>query len=250
MWDTPSLNRGHLIELYSVIDSAVPITGTVSEAPSGDYGDAPDGQDAYYGISGHFPTLFDTANSEFDRPGGHTLNTGEETIGYNVSDEVDADDPTDPDGVPNLVDADSDERIFVIIEQTQAKLAFTATVSPRAPDITRYANVLVDFDYSGDWHEGSLGPEWVIANLEVNVNPGTSETIITPWFSWGNQPVPPSPTWMRLAFTLAPLIILPWFLGFTALPVIFFDSILSRFIRFHWVHDTIGRLRKIGIRVS
>ena len=201
MWDTASIKRGNLIEIYAVLDSALPVAGSTSEAPTGDYGDAPDNLDAYYGIMGEFPTLFNTTNSEFGRPGGHTLTTGEETIGYHVSDEVDAIDPADPDGVPNLVDADSDERIFVVIEKTRAKLAFTATVSPRAPDVTRYANVLIDFDNSGDWTEGSLGPEWVIVNLEVTVAPGTSETVITPWFSWGNIPTPPSPTWMRLALT-------------------------------------------------
>jgi PKD repeat protein len=97
MWDTASINRGDLIEIYSVLDSALPILGSASEAPTGDYGDAPDNLDAYYGIMGEFPTLFNTTNSEFGRPGGHTLTTGEETIGYHVSDEVDAIDPADPD---------------------------------------------------------------------------------------------------------------------------------------------------------
>jgi len=135
MWDTQNLGRGHIIELYSVLDSAVPIAGSPSQAPTGDYGDAPDGQDAYYGVPGHYPTLFNTTNSQFGRPGGHTLNIGGETLGMNVSAEVDANDPADPDGVPNLVDADSDERIFVIVEDTQAKLAFTVTISPNAPDV-------------------------------------------------------------------------------------------------------------------
>jgi PKD repeat protein len=201
LWNTNNINRGNLIEIYSVIDSAMLIEASSSESPIGDYGDAPDGEDAYYGIPGHFPTLFDTTNSEFDRPGGHVLNTGEETIGYGVSEEVDANDSTDPDGVPNLVDADSDERIFIILDGNQAKVAFTVSVSTRAPDITRYANMLIDFDYSGDWNESSLGPEWTVVNLEVEVSPGTSETVVTPWFSWGNQDVPTSPPWMRLALT-------------------------------------------------
>jgi hypothetical protein len=203
MWDTENLDRGHVIELYSVLDSAVPIVGSLSagspsQAPTGDYGDAPDGQDAYYGILGRYPTLFNTANSQLDRPGGHTLNTGEETLGVNVSTEVDANDPADPDGVPNLVDADSDERISVIVEGTQAKLAFTVNVAPNAPDVPRYANALIDFDQSGNWSAGTYGTEWVVVNLAVNVAPGSSETVITPWFSWGNKAVLPSPVWMRL----------------------------------------------------
>ena len=198
MWDTQRLGRGHLIELYSVLDSAVPITGSTSQAPRGDYGDAPDGQDAYYGVSGRYPTLFNTTNSQFGRPGGHTLNIGAETLGVNVSAEVDANDLNDPDGVPNLVDADSDERIYVIMEGTQAKLAFTVTVSPNAPDVTRHANALIDFDQSGNWSAGTYGTEWVVVNLTVDVDPGSSETVITPWFSWRNKAVLPSPVWMRL----------------------------------------------------
>jgi len=198
MWDTQNLGRGNIIELYSVLDSAVPITGSPSQAPTGDYGDAPDGQDAYYGIPGRYPTLFNTANSQFGRPGGHTLNIGEETLGVNVSAEVDATDPNDPDGVPNLVDADSDERIFVIVEGTQAKLAFTVSVAPNAPDVTRYANAVIDFDQNGRWSTGTYRTEWVLVNLTIDVDPGSSETVITPWFSWGNEAVLPSPVWMRL----------------------------------------------------
>ena len=198
MWNPQNLGRGQLIVLYSILDSAVPISGSTSQAPTGDYGDAPDGQDAYYGISGRYPTLYNTTNSQFNRPGVHTLNIGGETLGVNVSAEVDATDPYDPDGVPNLVDADSDERTYVIVEGTKAKLAFTVTVSPNAPNVTRYANALIDFDQSGNWSAGAYGTEWVVVNLVVNVAPGSSETVITPWFPWGNKTVLPSPVWMRL----------------------------------------------------
>lgn len=198
MWDTQSVGRGDMITLYSVLDSAVPIAGVSSTAPTGDYGDAPDGQDAYYGVPGRYPTLYSTTNSQFGRPGGHALNIGEETLGVHVSAEVDATDPADPDGVPNLVDADSDERIFVIVEGTQAKLAFTVTIAPTAPDVTRYANALIDFDQDGSWSTGTYGTEWVVVNLEVDIDPGSSETVITPWFSWGDKADLPSPVWMRL----------------------------------------------------
>jgi PKD repeat protein len=202
MWDEQNLNRGHLIEVWPILDSPAPIASGISDAPSGDYGDAPDGQlELYYGIKGHFPTLFNTTNSHFGTPGGHTLYVGEETLGINVSAEVDAIDPNDPDGVPNLVDADSDERMYAIMEGTKARLAFTVTVSPFAPDVTRYANALIDFDQSGHWSTGTCGVEWVVVNLEVDVDPGDSETIITPEFSWGNKLAPPSEVWMRVALT-------------------------------------------------
>ena len=198
MWDVQNLNRGDMIALYSVLDSAVPIAVSTGEAPTADYGDAPDGQDAYYGILGQYPTLYATTNSHFGRPGAHALNVSQEMLGVSVSAEVDATDPADPDGVPNLVDADSDERIFVIVEGTQAKLAFTVTVALGAPAVPRYANAVIDFDQNGSWNTGTYGTEWVAVNLAVDVDHGSSETVITPWFPWGNKSALPSPVWMRL----------------------------------------------------
>ena len=199
MWDTKTLGRGELIEIYSTLSEPVPITGTQTTAPSGDYGDAPDGQDAYYGVNGSFPTLFNTTNSKFGRPGAHALNVGQEMLGVNVSAEVDANDPYDPDGVPNLVDADSDERMFVIIENATAKLAFDVTVNASAPNVTRYVNVLIDFDQSGNWSGAANGTEWAVVNMDVNVSPRTTETIITQNFSWGINNV--SPVWTRVSLT-------------------------------------------------
>ena len=201
MWDTASVGRGHLIELWSVLGFPGPVAASASTAPSADYGDAPDGQDAYYGVPGNYPTLFNTMNSHFDRPGGHTLNIGQETLGFNVSAEVDANDPNDPDGAPNLVDADSDERIYIITEQKQARLAFTVAVSAGAPDMTRHANALIDFDQSGNWGGSANGAEWVTVNLAVDVDPGSSDTIMTPLFAWGKATPLVWPVWMRLALT-------------------------------------------------
>jgi hypothetical protein len=201
MWDTDNVGRGHLIELWSVLSFPGPVAGTASTALTADYGDAPDGLDAYEGVMGHYPTLFNTTNSRFSRPGGHTLNTGLETLGFNVSAEADATDPSDPDGVPNLVDSDSDERIYIITEQNQARLAFTVAVSINAPDMTRYANALIDFDQSGDWSYGDAGTEWATVNLTVEVAPGNSDTIMTPLFNWGKTTPLVWPVWMRLALT-------------------------------------------------
>ena len=202
MWDTQNVGRGNIIELWPILDHPRPVGGNASDAPVGDYGDAPDGQlEPYYGITGAFPTLYHTTNSHFGRPGGHTLNVGEEMLGINVSAEVDATDPNDPDGVPNLVDADSDERMYVIMQEGKARLAFTVTVGLNAPKTTRYVNALIDFDQSGNWSAGAYGPEWIVINLAVDVAPGKSETVLTPEFSWGNQPLPLSPVWMRVALT-------------------------------------------------
>lgn len=199
MFDPENLSRGELIEVYSILSAPAPIIGSVSVASVGDYGDAPDGQDAYYGVQGRFPTLFNTVNSKLARSGGHTLNIGQEMLGVSVSAEIDAKDPGDPDEVPNLVDTDSDERIFVIIEDSTTKLCFDVTIDINAPEMIRYVNALFDFDQSGNWSGEVNGKEWAIVNMPVDVLPGTTETIITSPFSWGYNGV--SPVWMRVSLT-------------------------------------------------
>jgi len=83
--------------------------------PVADYGDAPDGDPAYVqpDVMGRFPTRYTTTNSSFG-PGAHALVTGLEMLGRAVSVERDAQDPSDPDGLPNRADGDSDERMFVV----------------------------------------------------------------------------------------------------------------------------------------
>lgn len=196
MWDQPSA-AWHLVEIYSILDIPLPGATAATGAPRGDYGDAPDGAETYSGVPGKYPTRYGTTNGFQGKPGCHTLTTGEETIGWGVSAEVDATDPNDPDGVPNLVDADSDERAFAILDGGTGRLAFTVAVSSAAPQTARYLNVVIDFDQSGGWGPGSNGPEWTVKNQVVNVTPGGSATVITPAFAWGAGPVPMSPVWMR-----------------------------------------------------
>ncbi len=196
MW-TDGTQNWHLIEVLSILDSAVPGPASRSTAPRADYGDAPDGTDAYRGVPGRFPTLYATSNSLRGRPGCHAVTIGQETLGRAVSAEIDATDPNDPDGIPNLVDSDSDERALVILDGRDSRLAFTVSVKQSAPDVKRYLNVLIDFDQSGKWSTGSNGDEWPVVNLTVNVAPGDSETVITPSFAWGTRSVRFSPVWMR-----------------------------------------------------
>ncbi len=202
LWDKVNHNRGNVKDIYPVLNQSVPINSTDDTgAPNADYGDAPDTQNAYYGVIGSFPTYYNTTNSRVGYPGAHTLNTGEETLGLTVSAEVDASDPNDPDLVPNLVDSDKDDSLYVYINNQNAQLSFTVKVSKNAPDVNRYINVLIDFDQNGSWIKGSYGEEWVIKNYEVNVKPGTTKTITTPQFSWGNKSTSPSPVWMRVSLT-------------------------------------------------
>ncbi len=195
MWTT--VQEWHLIEIFSLLGTPMSSVAAVSGAPKADYGDAPDGTLAYDRVPGRFPTRYATKNSIADRPGCHAIATGEETIGHKVTSELGASDRADPDGVPNLVDSDSDERAFVVLEGTQARLAFTISLNSNAPSAARYLNAVIDFDQNGQWTTGRAGSEWPVKNLAVNVAPGSRETIITQAFAWGNGSIAMSPVWMR-----------------------------------------------------
>lgn len=178
------------------------------DSPTADYGDAPDTTQAYPdGQSGEFPTLYDTV-AALGEPGGHCLTVGEEMIGDEVSAEVDADDPADPDGVPNLVDGDFDDGVVfrVNLSATTATLQVLVkvTVAATAPDVTRYINVLMDLNRDGQWTEDD-DPEWIAVNHEVNVAPGNSEWITLPAFTLPlkGQDEFISNCWSRIALTRA-----------------------------------------------
>ncbi len=149
--------------------------------------------------------MYNTANSILGDLGAHCLNTGEETLGIAVSRETGATDPLDPDRIPNLVDADSDEWKLVEIDisttPASARLMFDVTVAPTAPDVERYINVLVDFDQNGKWKGDANGKEWAVINYEVDVDAGMTEMITVPVFDWGNGMVVPSPVWVRVSLT-------------------------------------------------
>ncbi|HPQ71629.1 MAG TPA: GEVED domain-containing protein [bacterium] len=186
-------------------------------APTGDYGDAPDNTveddptQVYYGgaVSGQYPTLYETANSVDNRPGGHTLTTGAEMIGENVSDEEDANDTADPDGVPNLVDRDLDDGVFWVFypdlttNTLTVRFLVEVTVAAGAPDVQRYLNILVDANRDGQWKKNDRGSEWLTQNFVVEVDPGKSERV---WTDAVAMPLSAANTfgwesWMRVALT-------------------------------------------------
>jgi hypothetical protein len=198
---------GDLVVIYPLFSRPDPIvTSTGGGEPDGDYGDAPDNTvdtlEAYPGVLGQFPTLYGTGNSDLSLPGCHVLFAGGEMLGNalscTVSIESDADDFVDPDGVPNLVDADSDERIFLILDGDTAQLALNVCVDAGSPAVTRYLNVLVDFDRNGYWDGNVSGTEWALVNMPVSVLPGNSETIISDTFQWGEGSGLPTSAWMRI----------------------------------------------------
>jgi hypothetical protein len=179
--------------------------------PTGDYGDAPDG------AGGFFPTSFATASSRVGGPGVHHLTTGLEMLGPSVSAEAGVSDPLDPDGVPNLVDADSDDGVLSLlvlpagavfgVPMVQPTLAVTFSVAPGAPNVTRYLNVLLDVNGDGMWMDTGASKEWVLINHEVDTLPGTAESImialdvVLPTLAF----LPPGPMYMRCTFSRTPI---------------------------------------------
>jgi hypothetical protein len=165
-------------------------TGHASD-PTGDYGDAPD--DA----SHNFPTRYATTHS---RAGGHGANhviTGLEVLGGTPADvtvEAGAEDPADPDGVPNLVDHDNhDDGLLGLTfrtlgipfpgaagTQVQMQGAFQITIGPSAPAGERYLNVLVDTNHDQEWRDTAGGIEWVVVNQVIDTAPGATETLQVP----------------------------------------------------------------------
>jgi hypothetical protein len=176
--------------------------------PVGDYGDAPDVP---------YPTSFATASSRVGGPGVHHLTTGLEMLGLTVSDEAGASDPLDPDGVPNLINGDSDDGVTSMlvfpagapfgVPRFNAMARVTITVAAGAPAGTRYLNVLFDVNADGEWKDTTLSPEWVVVNQEFEVAPGTSQTVFVP-FGTITTPFPPPPpdqVWLRFTLTRSPI---------------------------------------------
>lgn len=203
---------GKLIHIYPVVPKPQTYDPAWSPAgPAADYGDAPDNSDpnfsvfAYPGVPGRFPTLFNTTNGA-GQPGVHVVTPGRATLGAGVSVEADANDPLDPDGTFNLVDADRDERFFVVIDRNttpvQANLLFEINWNGLIPDQDRlFVNVNADLDRSGHWNNGTNGNEWVVQNEAVAVKPaGTSEIRLTSAFDFGTSR-PVRIAWIRLALT-------------------------------------------------
>jgi hypothetical protein len=166
----------------------VPSAAPAATGPLADYGDAPDGEIAYAGnVMGRFPTRFATANGVGGRPGGHATTIGAEMLGRTVSGESDVTDPADPDGRPNRIDGDADDRMFIVwdpnTDPPTANLIYDCTVAAAAPAGDRYVNALVDLDRDGHWG-GGAGVEWTIVNQPVAISPGTTATFLSPSFAW------------------------------------------------------------------
>lgn len=186
-----------------------------------EYGDAPESGSAGYAgsystVQAAFPTLFNTPNST--GPGAHTLDASMEWLGDPAdgdfySYEADADDPADPDGVMNLVNEDKFDdgvtgvNIVLVGMPPPATLTTDVTIAAGAPDVPRYLNVLIDLNMDGEWSGAAAfgEKEWAVQNFEVNVAPGTTESVTTDAFAFSNGNILTPTTWMRVLLTREPL---------------------------------------------
>ena len=181
-------------------------------APRAEYGDAPDGGPTGYSTgfaqTGQFPSLFASG-------GAHALSVKEAILGTTASVEVDADDPADPDGVPNLTNADPDDGIVgltLLLTGIPPPATLTVRVSG-APSGPFYLNVLIDLNMDGRWGgTGAAGePEWVVQNYPVPPAPeGTVSTVSLPAFAFANGNSLPDGAWMRIALTKEIVTVTDW----------------------------------------
>ena len=191
--------------------AAVTAAASPTAAPllAADFGDAPDGAPAGYRgtrVIGRFPTRLDTRSSP--NPGAHILSPGHDRLGETVTAESDADDRADPDGVPNLINADHGDdgvtALTLALDQVpaQATLEVSVALTAAAPPGPRYLNVLIDMNLDGRWSVGEdATPEWAVRNLVVSLTPGTSRSVRTLPFAMGTTSRLPDGAWMRVALT-------------------------------------------------
>jgi len=173
-------------------------------ACTGDFGDAPDaGPTGYPGLfaqTGQFPTM-QASDGPFAR------DVDQASLGSTGSIENDADDPADPDGVPNLgpVNTDSDDGIgsmviFLVSIPPPAVMTVNVTGDPNGTGGQYWINVAIDLNMDGDW-EDVLAPgliEWVVRNFPVVVTPGVTLPVRLPPFLFGNGNRLPDGAWMRI----------------------------------------------------
>lgn len=190
--------------------------GSSSLASVGDYGDAPDQRDDG---TARFPT-------KASNNGARHLDTTRSALGYLLSDgslpvsaEVDATDPADPDGEPNLGDpltapyffeADRDRyddgfMIGLLPPGTLYDLPVVVSVASSAEEKARYINILADWNGDLEWNgaDDNGAPEWVIQNYEIHVAPGASERVFLPTAMMGHQMYE---IWFRVTLSETPVV--------------------------------------------
>lgn len=183
-------------------------TAMGTRAWAADFGDAPDSAPTGYpaGLeqTGSFPTLAGSG-------GAQVTATGQATLGPTASDEADANDPADPDGMPNLSpsNTDSDDGIvdFVVALTSippQAGMTVNVQGQPGGTGGTYWINVLIDMNMNGKWDSAPVSTgvtEWAVRNFPVVVAPGADLDVKLPPFFYGYGNRLPDGAWMRIVLS-------------------------------------------------
>lgn len=182
-----------LLSVSIVLNSDV--TPVKAQGPLADYGDAPDPT---------YPSLYNTISTVYPgRRGPYHLDVSQEWIGTSaVSTTTVESDALVPDG-----DFDDGaiqlERVLIGGSPIgQGYVTVPITISKTSDRRVRYLNVAADLDQSGTWQAYSPSPgiteeEWVVANLAIFTEPGTTVNVIVPFALVDPAVAPPDQIWVR-----------------------------------------------------
>jgi hypothetical protein len=170
----------------------------------GDFGDAPDNTEnpaqAYPGVPGRFPSLFDTKyGAGSDYTGVFHKSVSEEWLGLS---------PTSNTTVENdalVSDEDSDDPLVVLVYEigepaTTGDIVFPVTAVEEG---WRYINILLDQNRTGRWTDPT---DYVVRDLPVWIWGGTRHVSIGPF----PLSLEDKSHWVRITLTKYPLEILNW----------------------------------------
>ena len=219
---------------FTAAPAVFAIPGTITDLASapqcipdqdvtGDVGDAPDSTNhpaipmtAYTGVSAAFPVVYDVSTGSPQGP-IHWVTGGDSWLGAGISDEFDADQLPDSDGLvnidPNLNASDRDGAddgvVFPVSLPQCAQTQLSVRVRVVGATMTRYVNAWIDFNRDGDWADtmscvdggGQLQTvsEWVAPDVVTNLGMG-AHNIATPSF-WAIDPG--DDTWLRVTLAEA-----------------------------------------------
>ena len=186
------------VALLAGVLALMPIAPAAAQGPEADYGDAPDPS---------YPSLYNTASTTYaGRRGPYHLDVTQEWIGSSLpssttTTELDA----------NVIDLDFDDGLVQLerallggVPLLQGYVTVPITIGPGA-EAVRYLNVAADLNQDGVWKAYSVGAltqqEWVVANLAIFTEPGTSVNVIVPFYLVDPSVDPPDLIWTRATLT-------------------------------------------------
>lgn len=164
--------------------------GATAQALEGDFGDAPD-----TAFGDRYPTRADTANA--DLAGWHGpvhLDTTLDWLGASVTREATPAVEGGMDASGAVLPGDEGDDGWNPQQGT-----ITVTLAENAPDGARYLNVVADHNNSGHWNSTRSNQEWIVQNLEVVQDPGSSVAHVVPMTIAAGR-------WVRITLTREPIL--------------------------------------------